>query len=152
MDGEGRWKVGRVRWVLSGEERESQNERYIAPGKQKTIVTLPPITHFNLKQQIFFTQLISTHRSRGLGWSWAFMCFCCCKAYTSLCLSLVLHFLCISFYLFTLSKKDSASQWNTLKIGKGKHNVFLWQVHSTYKNITANNICKTRNAFKLHQD
>lgn len=53
--------------VWSGEERESRNEGYIASGKQKTIVTLPPITHFNLKQQIFFTQLISTHWSRGLG-------------------------------------------------------------------------------------
>lgn len=58
---------GRERRALSGEERESRNERYIASGKQKTIVTLPPITHFNLKQQIFFTQLISTHWSRGLG-------------------------------------------------------------------------------------
>lgn len=63
---EGGWG-GTERRVLSGEERESRNERYIAPGKQKTIVTLPPITHFNLKQQIFFTQLISTHWSRGLG-------------------------------------------------------------------------------------
>lgn len=49
--GRGVWREGQV---LSGEERESRNERYIAPGKPKTIVTLPPITHFNLKQQIFF--------------------------------------------------------------------------------------------------
>lgn len=67
MDGEGSRRVERERRVLSGEKRESRNERYIAPGKKKTIVTLPPITHFNLKQQIFFTQLISTHWSRGLG-------------------------------------------------------------------------------------
>lgn len=64
---EGGWGGEGERPVLSGEERESRNERYIAPGKQKTIVTLPPITHFNLKQQIFFTQLISTHWSRSLG-------------------------------------------------------------------------------------
>ena len=63
----GSGREGEARRVLSGEERESRNERYIAAGKQKTIVTLPPITHFNLKQQIFFTQLISTHWSRGLG-------------------------------------------------------------------------------------
>lgn len=68
MDGKGEGRVEREGGgVLSGEERESLNERYIAPGKQKTIVTLPPITHFNLKQQIFFTQLIPTHWSRGLG-------------------------------------------------------------------------------------
>lgn len=66
---EGGWMVREegAASVERGERRESRNERYIAPGKQKTIVTLPPITHFNLKQQIFFTQLISTHWSRGLG-------------------------------------------------------------------------------------
>lgn len=54
MDGKGARRVGREGRDLSEEKRESRNERYIAPGKQKTIVTLPPITHFNLKQQIFF--------------------------------------------------------------------------------------------------
>lgn len=118
MDGEG-WgrreggEGGRERRALSGEERESRNERYIASGKQKTIVTLPPITHFNLKQQIFFTQLISTHWSRGLGWSWAFMCSCCCKAYTHLCLSLSPLSFCLqlSSFFFPPENEHSALEW-----------------------------------------
>lgn len=109
MDGARRegWKWGDE---SSGErvEGESWNERYIASGKQKTIVTPPPITHFNLKQQIFFTQLISTHWSRGLGGSWAFMCSCRCEAFThflfsflsALCLSLSLSPISSSPFLF----------------------------------------------------
>lgn len=89
---EGGWMVrgGRVEMEREASveqgKSESRNERYIASGKQKTIVTLPPITHFNLKQQIFFTQLISTHWSRGLGWSWAFLC--CCERGESVHISL----------------------------------------------------------------
>lgn len=104
---EGGWmweEGGRERQVLTTEKRESRNERYIASGKQKTIVTLPPITHFNLKQQIFFTQLISTHWSRGLGGSWAFMC--CCERGVSLHISLPRSLrmsLCsLGFFLFLL--------------------------------------------------
>lgn len=100
----GRVEMERERQVLSMEKRESRNEQYIASGKQKTIVTLPPITHFNLKQQIFFTQLISTHWSRGLGWSWAFMW--ARRIYTHLSASLApyvslqLEFLCFILLFF----------------------------------------------------
>lgn len=96
---------------------ECRNEQYIASGNQKTIVTLPPITHFNLKQQIFFTQLISTHWSRGLGWSWAFMCSCCCKAYTAPVCLLTFLTLCLQldFIFFRKWTIYIATGWNTLR-------------------------------------
>lgn len=46
-------------------EWENSSGRYTASGKQKTIVSLPPVTCFTFKQQISFTQLISAH------WLWS---------------------------------------------------------------------------------
>lgn len=46
-------------------DRENSSGRYTASGKQKTIVSLPPVTFFTFKQQISFTQLISAH------WLWS---------------------------------------------------------------------------------
>lgn len=106
--------------MLSTEKRESRNERYTASGKQKTIVTLPPITHFNLKQQIFFTQLISTHWSRGLGWSWAFMC--CCERGVSVHISLPRSLRPLSaawgfFFCFVFLKNWISDSLSLFKLG-----------------------------------
>lgn len=46
-------------------EWENSSGRYTASGKQKTIASLPPVTYFTFKQQISFTQLISSH------WLWS---------------------------------------------------------------------------------
>lgn len=127
VSGGGEWREGGGgSRVLSGEERESRNERYIASGKQKTIVTLPPITHFNLKQQIFFTQLISTHWSRGLGWSRAFMCSCRCKAYTHFSSLSFLSFLSLSqalAFFFFFSSEITNLHWN------GQKHFERWRLH-----------------------
>ena len=60
-DREGEREMKQILAEWRGEAAESNDEGHTAPGRQKTIVSLLPTTHFTLKQQISFTQLISTH-------------------------------------------------------------------------------------------
>lgn len=78
-------------------EWENSSGRYTASGKQKTIVSLPPVTCFTFKQQISFTQLISAH------WLWSavekgFYSRLLFRNFLSLCFSAPVLFTC--HYLF----------------------------------------------------